>query len=109
MGAVLFSGTYPALLLSKLKPVSVLKGRYNFSKTGVILRKGMVAFQFAATILLVAGALAVYRQLIYKGKQHLGVNIEQTIVIKAPVNTPNYAQKVKSFKQTLQIYQAQTG
>ncbi len=102
IGAVLFSGTYPALLLSNLKPVSVLKGRYNFSKTGVVLRKGMVAFQFAATIVLVAGALAVYRQLIYMGKQQLGVNIEQTIVIKAPINTPNYAQKVKSFKQTLQ-------
>jgi putative ABC transport system permease protein len=48
IGSILFSGVYPALLLSRLKPVSVLKGKYTFSKTGVLLRKGMVAFQFTA-------------------------------------------------------------
>jgi putative ABC transport system permease protein len=65
----------------------------------------MVAFQFAASILLVAGTLAVYRQIVYMGKQQLGVNIEQTIVIKAPVNTPGYAHKVEAFKQVLQNIQ----
>jgi putative ABC transport system permease protein len=100
--SVLFSGIYPAILLRRLKPVSVLKGRHNFSKKGVLLRKGLVAFQFAVSILLVAGTLAVYRQLIYMGKQQLGVDTGQTIVIKAPVSTVNYAQKVTTFKQILQ-------
>ncbi|OKS86886.1 ABC transporter permease [Mucilaginibacter polytrichastri] len=101
IGSVLLSGIYPALLLSNLKPVSVLKGKYSFSKSGVLLRKGMVAFQFAASLLLIAGTFAVYRQIVYMGKEQLGVNIEQTIVVKSPVNTPNYRQKVQSFKQML--------
>ncbi len=32
----------------------------------------------------------------------MGVNIEQTLVIKAPVKTPDYDKKAESFKQTLQ-------
>ncbi|MDB5087232.1 MAG: transporter permease, partial [Mucilaginibacter sp.] len=91
-----------AVLLSKLKPVSVLKGRYNFSKGGIILRKGMVGFQFAASIVLIAGTFAVYRQIVFMGKQQLGISINQTIVIKAPVSTPDYARKVQTFKQVLQ-------
>ncbi|WP_183575900.1 ABC transporter permease [Mucilaginibacter sp. X5P1] len=101
VGSILLSGLYPALLLSRLKPVSVLKGKHTFSKTGVILRKGMVAFQFAASLLLIAGTVAVYRQIVYMSKQQLGVNIYQTIVLKAPVNTPGSAQKLNSFKQLL--------
>ena len=102
IGSILFSGVYPAVLLSKLKPVSVLKGRYNFSKGGIILRKGMVGFQFAASIVLIAGTFAVYRQIVFMGKQQLGISINQTIVIKAPVSTPDYARKIQTFKQVLQ-------
>ncbi len=109
IGSILFSGVYPAILLSKLKPVSVLKGKYTFSKTGIFLRKGMVGFQFAASIILIGGTFSVYRQIIFMGKQQLGVNINETIVLKAPVNTPGYAQKVQSFKQVLQNIQGVTG
>ena len=100
-GSILFSGIYPAMLLSKLKPVSVLKGKYSFSKSGTILRKGMVGFQFVASIVLIAGTFAVYRQVTFMTKQQPGASIDQTIVIKAPVNTLNYAQKIRSFKQTM--------
>ena len=102
ISSVLLSGLYPAVLLSKLKPMTVLRGRYTFSKSGVFLRKGLVALQFGASLLLIAGTFAVYRQIVYMGRQPLGINIEQTLVIKAPVSTPAYAQKVLSFKHTLQ-------
>ena len=100
-GSILFSGIYPALLLSRLKPVTVLKGKYTFSKGGVILRKGMVAFQFAASLLLIAGTFAVYRQIVFMNSQQLGININQTIVLKAPISTANYVQKLQGFKQVL--------
>jgi len=109
VGGVLLAGIYPAMLLSRLKPVTVLKGRYSSSKTGVIMRKGMVAFQFAATLLLISGTFAVYRQIVFMGKQQLGVNIEQTMVLKAPIKTPDYAQKIQSFKQALQNIQGVSG
>jgi putative ABC transport system permease protein len=99
--SLLLSALYPAILLSGLNPAIVLKGRYSFSKSGIMLRRMMVAFQFAATLLLISGTFAVYRQIVYMGKQKLGVNIDQTIVVKAPIVTPGYAQKVETFKHVL--------
>jgi putative ABC transport system permease protein len=101
LGSILLSGIYPALILARLKPIVVLKGRFAFSKSGILLRRGMVAFQFMASVLLIAGTFAVYRQIVYMNSQNTGVNINQTIVIKTPVNTSNYAQKINSFKNTL--------
>ena len=101
LGCILISGIYPATVLARLKPIAVLKGRFAFSKSGVLLRRGMVAFQFMASVLLIAGTFAVYRQIVYMSSQSTGVNINQTIVIKTPVNTSNYTQKTNSFKNTL--------
>ncbi|GAA3981213.1 ABC transporter permease [Mucilaginibacter dorajii] len=100
-GSILLSGIYPATVLARMKPIAVLKGRFAFSKSGVLLRRGMVAFQFMASVLLIAGTFAVYRQILYMSSQNTGVNISQTIVIKTPVNSPNYDQKVAAFKNTL--------
>lgn len=99
-GSIFLSGIYPATVLSRLKPIKVLKGRFAFSKSGVWLRKGMVTFQFAASLLLLAGTLAVYRQLNFMNSQGTGINLKQTIVLKAPSNTDNYLQKVNGFKSS---------
>jgi putative ABC transport system permease protein len=104
IGSILLSGIYPATVLARMKPIAVLKGRFAFSKSGVLLRRGMVAFQFMASVLLIAGTFAVYRQIVYMNSQNTGVNIDQTIVVKMPVNTPNYNQKTASFKTTLQAF-----
>jgi putative ABC transport system permease protein len=98
LGSILLSGIYPAMVLSRLKPIKVLKGRFAFSKSGVWLRKAMVSFQFAASLLLLAGTFAVYRQLSFMNNQETGINLKQTIVLKAPANTDNYIQKVNGFK-----------
>ncbi|WP_342648450.1 ABC transporter permease [Mucilaginibacter sp. CSA2-8R] len=96
--SIILSAIYPAVVLSRLQPIKVLKGRFAFSKSGVWLRKSMVSFQFAASLLLLAGTFAVYRQLNYMSNEDTGVNLKQTVVIKAPSNTDNYLQKVSSFK-----------
>ena len=97
----LVSGLYPAAIMIRLRPITVLKGRFTFSKRGTLLRKGMVAFQFIASLVLIAGTIAVYRQIRYMSNERLGVDIGQTIVIKAPVHTDNYAQKVQALKSAL--------
>ena len=101
LGCAWVSGIYPAVIMIRLNIITALKGRFSFSKRGAFLRKGMVAFQFVASLLLIAGTIAVYRQIRYMSNETLGVNISQTIVIKAPVNTDNYLQKVKALKTSL--------
>jgi putative ABC transport system permease protein len=99
---ILLTGVYPALVLSRVKPVTILKGRYVSSKGGVMLSRAMVVFQFTASLLLLAGVLAVYRQIRYMKSEPRGVAIDQTLVLRAPVNTADYKNAVQSFKRELQ-------
>lgn len=100
VASIFLSGIYPAMVLSRLQPIKVLKGRFAFSKSGIWLRKGMVSFQFASSLLLLAGTIAVYRQVSYMNREDTGINLKQTMVIKAPANTDDYIQKVNSFKNS---------
>lgn len=83
LGTVL-SGSYPALVLSSFKPVAVLKGKVMRTTQGSLLRKGLVVFQFAASVVLISGSIIVYQQLRFMSNQDLGVDINQTLVLRGP-------------------------
>jgi putative ABC transport system permease protein len=76
------SGVYPALVLSRYQPVVVLKGAFKNAAGGQWLRRGLIVAQFAASIILIAGTMIVYRQLHFMQNQDLGADIHQTLVIK---------------------------
>jgi putative ABC transport system permease protein len=80
----LLAGLYPAFVLSSFEPASILKGRFQSSSRGQWLRKGLVVFQFSVTIALLVCAGTVYFQNNYLQKFKLGVNIEQTLVLRCP-------------------------
>jgi putative ABC transport system permease protein len=94
-----FSGFYPAIVLSSFKPVEVMKGKLSSSSRGVIMRQGMVVFQFAASIFLLIGSLTVYKQVSYMETQNLGVSIDQTLVIKQPLaHIDSFYRSMSAFK-----------
>ncbi len=92
----IIAGFYPSLILSSFKPVSVLKGRFSTSTNGLMLRKGLVVFQFVISIALIAGTIIVYTQLNYMRNKDLGFSKEQELII----NT-NFDKNKDVFKQSL--------
>ncbi|MBC3786951.1 ABC transporter permease [Spirosoma utsteinense] len=98
--SVVLSGFYPAFVLSSFDPIAVLKGNFSRSTKGVFLRKSLVVFQFAITLILLVQTFAVYRQVNFLRQQNLGVNMDRTLVVKAPVG--NKARKdYDTFRQML--------
>lgn len=78
----LVAGIYPALVLSGLQPMEVLRGRLSFAGDRSLLRRGLIVVQFAISILMITGTLFVIRQMEYVRARDLGFDKEQVIVVR---------------------------
>jgi putative ABC transport system permease protein len=76
----LVAGSYPAVVLSGIRPVETLKGRFRLGGANVLTR-GLVAVQFALSVFLVASTLVMLDQVAYVRTQHLGFDEEQVVVV----------------------------
>ncbi|GAB5527914.1 MAG: ABC transporter permease [Roseivirga sp.] len=98
------TGLYPAFVLSNFRPLSVLKGKVKDSQSGRMLRKGLVVFQFLITMLLLIGTMTIYQQVEHMRSQKLGVNLDRTIVVEAPIvaeANSSQTEKRKTFQAEL--------
>lgn len=78
----LVTGSYPAAVLSRCPPASVLRGRFRISGSGRLGRI-LVASQFSISIALIASSLLVARQLEHLRTKDQGFRPEQLVIVDA--------------------------
>jgi putative ABC transport system permease protein len=107
------SGFYPALVLSDFKPITILKGKFKNSKRGVVLRKGLVIVQFAASLILIAATFTIYQQVNYMQGRDIGISVDQVVNVTIPESDSETEEeekanrnKIKSFKEELRNHYA---
>lgn len=100
---ILMAGIYPAFVLSSFKPITALKKLVAGTATRQnMLRKGLVVFQFSASVALIACTIAMFKQLAFMNQQSLGVDIEQTLVLRDDMDHDStFINKVETFKTDL--------
>jgi putative ABC transport system permease protein len=96
----LVSGSYPALYLSSLKPVRILKGAVRLTPGSAWFRKGLTVFQFALSILLLVATIVITGQISYVQNTDLGYNRENLIYTRIEGELAN-KEKYLLFKNQL--------
>jgi putative ABC transport system permease protein len=77
----LVAGSYPAIFLSSLNPVQVLKTSLKFSAAAIFLRKALVVFQFSLSVILIVAMIVIYRQLDYVQTKNLGYDRDNLLYV----------------------------
>ncbi len=75
------AGSYPALIISRFRPVQVLKGKFQASASGRVVRKALLVFQFCIAIALIASTIIMSQQVDFISQKDLGFNDEQVIAL----------------------------
>ena len=77
----IFSGIYPALVLSGFPPVRALRDFARAGRKGSFLRSILVVLQFSASIILIIGTTIIWRQMNFIRSKNLGYDREHVVVI----------------------------
>lgn len=82
-----FAGSYPALVLTRTKLVSILKSGIRVSNSGGVLRKSLITVQFSIAVFLLVATLIISQQLSYIQHKNVGYDREQVLVLPIDHNT----------------------
>ncbi|MEM6841188.1 MAG: ABC transporter permease [Bacteroidota bacterium] len=99
LGIGLLAGSYPAFFIASFSSVDVMKGSAHSGSSAHLVRKGLVAFQFLASILLLIGTMVIFKQLNFLRQEKLGITTEQVVLV--PLPTESIRQQYETLKNRL--------
>lgn len=87
LGVILFvtfaAGIYPAIYLSRFRPISALRGSVKGSFLDILTRKGLVWFQLFISVFLIVIVLVFNRQIDFLLSKDLGHKNQSVLAIEA--------------------------
>ncbi|MEP7376965.1 MAG: ABC transporter permease [Chitinophagaceae bacterium] len=103
LSALMLNSIYPALLLSSFKPLNVFRGNNVLKVKDTTFRKSLVVLQFTVSVILIAGTIIIYRQMLYVQKTNPGYNRSQVLSFTLPqtIDRANRESVIQTIKQDL--------
>ena len=77
----ILAGSYPALLLSSLRPVKTLRGTWRAGARAASFRRILVVFQFALSVFLLIGTGVISRQVSHMRSMNPGYDKDRLVYI----------------------------
>ena len=96
----LFTGGYPALYLSAIKPVNSLRGEIAFKGNKIHSRNGLLIVQFAVSVALIISTILISEQLSFIKNKDLGFDKNDLAVLR--LLNEDSKQNIKTFKSRLE-------
>ncbi|MBC7418779.1 MAG: ABC transporter permease, partial [Pedobacter sp.] len=80
----IFAGLYPAFVLTKFKPISVLKGSTDSGSVKSRIRQSLIVFQFAIAQIFIMATLLVGKQIYYLVNKDMGFKTAAIVYLRTP-------------------------
>lgn len=75
------SGAYPAVFISGMKALQVMKRSFKMSAGNLVVRKSLIIIQFGISVFLIIYTLVMVQQMNYMQQKNLGYQKEQILVL----------------------------
>lgn len=96
----LLAGSYPALYLSRFNPALTLKGKLLHGISELWVRKGLVVFQFAVSVIFIISVVVVYKQIDYVQAKNPGYKKDNIVYFemegRAATQTETFLARLKT-------------
>ncbi len=96
---VALAGSYPALYLSSLRAVSVLKGTFRAGRMASLPRRILVVMQFTVSVSLTIGTLVVFKQIQFVKNRPIGYDLNRLLTV--PLKSDEINQRFENFRDEL--------
>jgi putative ABC transport system permease protein len=98
----MLAGYYPAFIISRMKPVSILKSFRTF-KINPYFSRILVVMQYTASVILMISAFVINRQMQYVNDKDLGFDKDQVLLVSNPTWDKDFT---KSMKERMRNFSA---
>ncbi len=101
LAVTFIAGSYPAISISRISPLTLMNKSKQKHSIVDIVRKGLVVFQFASSIILIISVIVILQQMKYIRNKDLGYNPKGivSVSVKSAQNKNQLVSAINDLKQ----------